>query len=594
MPGNRTFFAPPRNFLRTALSNQSYMEKLPRIIWIYWHQGWDQAPEICQHCLHSWISLNPGWEVRALDQYSLNQYVDISQAIPGINMLDINLTARSDIIRMVLMERYGGIWADSTLLCRIPLDSWIGQLENHDFFAFFLDRPNRVVSTWFLIAGPGSYIIREWYKQAIRYWQYRERNGSYFWLHEQFSVLLENDARFQSYWEAIPKISSSGPHFFFPYVEKFFQPATDKAIQSIRRLYAPVFKLTYKYDQEKNRTGTLLEYILKNHIPYKSAKILVAWYGSFNRSGTIGDYFSVKALLHFLTGKNYQYDCASHTKYPGLKGNIIDLAQANPDDYQALLFCCGPVIKGHPDLEKLFATFSSHQKVGISVSLFPKDHFNYFNPFDRILAREGGQRDYGDLAILNNYPEKKTKKRKDFRVGLVLRGAQSEYGEENCLHEEAAAELTRLAEYLIRKNTTLKQKIGRWILKYDRIIRIDHMLDQVEGNPENIVKLYRKCDIILTTRFHGSIIALMTGTPVIALDQIRGGAKVYHLLHKIGYPLVYRADQLDMVEVKEAAIKLLNGDYDPLIRESIQKTRDGALETLSCLEDALNELEGLA
>ena len=38
-----------------------------KIIWIYWHQGWGNAPEIIKICKKSWIKKNPEWDVRALD-----------------------------------------------------------------------------------------------------------------------------------------------------------------------------------------------------------------------------------------------------------------------------------------------------------------------------------------------------------------------------------------------------------------------------------------------------------------------------------------------------------------------------------------------
>ena len=36
----------------------------------------------------------------------------------------ISPQAKSDIIRLSLLKNYGGIWADSTLLCMQPLSFW--------------------------------------------------------------------------------------------------------------------------------------------------------------------------------------------------------------------------------------------------------------------------------------------------------------------------------------------------------------------------------------------------------------------------------------------------------------------------------------
>ena len=66
---------------------QAYQANLiPKIIWIYWEQGFNKAPKLVQKCLHSWLHHNKNWEIRCLDKYSVLNFFDIEQWIPGAEL----------------------------------------------------------------------------------------------------------------------------------------------------------------------------------------------------------------------------------------------------------------------------------------------------------------------------------------------------------------------------------------------------------------------------------------------------------------------------------------------------------------------------
>ena len=88
---------------------------IEKIIWIYWHQGWDNAPDIIKICKKSWIKKNPEWDVRALDFKSINHFVDINLEKNILKSLCI--AHQSDLIRLGLLEKYGGVWVDASLFC---------------------------------------------------------------------------------------------------------------------------------------------------------------------------------------------------------------------------------------------------------------------------------------------------------------------------------------------------------------------------------------------------------------------------------------------------------------------------------------------
>ncbi len=237
------------------------MKRVPKIIWILWYQGWDEAPQVVKACLKSWESKNPNWVINRLDQFNIKDFIDINEILPNYDLREISLASLSDLIRISLLNKFGGVWADATLMCRISLDSWLDQMNNADFFAFSKPSSDRLISSWFLAATKESYIVAKWNQSAKNFWLNRKKTDEYFWFHYLFNSLYENDSDFQTCWDSSFKLSAKKPHFFLPY-ERIFDKLTEERVKEIEQIDTPVFKLTHKYDQARPIEGTLLEYLL--------------------------------------------------------------------------------------------------------------------------------------------------------------------------------------------------------------------------------------------------------------------------------------------------------------------------------------------
>lgn len=142
-------------------------------IFLYWHQGWDKAPELVQRCAESWeIHHNDtDWEVHLLDRANIQPW--LSQGDPedwkalrrfekrfnaGDNVGGLNNFA--NLLRLALLDCYGGVWADATTLCFQPLDSWLPTYE-------CLGMPrsgatNRRTETWFIDNRSKDPLLRAW------------------------------------------------------------------------------------------------------------------------------------------------------------------------------------------------------------------------------------------------------------------------------------------------------------------------------------------------------------------------------------------------------------------------------------------------
>ena len=197
--------------------NQTYEgytdTEMNKTIWILWLQGWDSAPWLPQQVVQSWRVQNPGWSVILVTETNLKEYVD---DIDYLYSDSISPQAKSDIVRLSLLSKHGGVWADATLLCLQPLDSWIeDSLRASNFWMYhgtgggmdIMEGP----ASWFIVSKKGSYIINKWKDACDTYWNERSSTDNYFWMDALFRRLYTGDAEFKAQWDAVPYISCEDP-----------------------------------------------------------------------------------------------------------------------------------------------------------------------------------------------------------------------------------------------------------------------------------------------------------------------------------------------------------------------------------------------
>ena len=215
--------------------------RLPRTIWMYWAQGWNEAPELVRKCRSTWQLQNPDWTVISLDDDLIPQYADLFSIIEDRS---IGVAHRSDILRLQLLHRHGGVWADATTVCLRPLSDWLPLLMQSGFFAFAAPGPDRLLSNWFLASEPSGEIIDRWFTLARRYWSEVTQADHYFWVHYLFGFGCRTDPVFKAGWAMTPKLSAHGA---LQARSLGFGPAHAKDVfDSLSEGNVPVFKLDWR------------------------------------------------------------------------------------------------------------------------------------------------------------------------------------------------------------------------------------------------------------------------------------------------------------------------------------------------------------
>ena len=223
-----------------------------RIIWQYWAQGYEDVPPLVRECLSSVEKFAAGYTLVRLTDANLSEYIDLPEFVQNRR----HSYARAhfaDLLRLMLLRVYGGIWMDATILLSGPLpEPW----ADAGFFVFRRDpgEPNRrywrntyaYYFSWtpgfrvnmlnsFIVARRGNRTVSELCDLLLLWWRDHDALPDYFFFQILFDVY---GCR-----EDFPLVSDTLLHYLQ-------QSMNDPAFQLMTReeilTSIPVHKLTYK------------------------------------------------------------------------------------------------------------------------------------------------------------------------------------------------------------------------------------------------------------------------------------------------------------------------------------------------------------
>ena len=112
------------------LNKKSKLIQDTKYIWICWWQGYDDAPELVKACINKIRKNNDQKKVVVIDKYNYKDYIEISPVIiKKVRNKVFSITFFSDILRMNLLAKYGGIWIDATVFLNGDILSNIDKYE---------------------------------------------------------------------------------------------------------------------------------------------------------------------------------------------------------------------------------------------------------------------------------------------------------------------------------------------------------------------------------------------------------------------------------------------------------------------------------
>ena len=235
----------------------------PRIIWICWLQGEENAPKIVKKCIDSVRKWAKDYEIRVLTQENIFSYCEIPDYIlDKLNRGNINFTFFSDILRCCLLSEYGGIWIDATVFLSDELPEWI---VNEPFFIYrnsWLDHKPTKTSTWLIAACVNHPIIQIAKDCLFAYCKQKYVQEDYYIFHLFLALIVQYNENCQKLFNRMLYMQNADAHtlqfkLFDEFNEHQWQHILDRS---------SIHKLTYKFHDKQllTKEGTFYDYIL-NH-----------------------------------------------------------------------------------------------------------------------------------------------------------------------------------------------------------------------------------------------------------------------------------------------------------------------------------------
>jgi hypothetical protein len=141
---------------------------LPKIMWSYWHA--DILPPPIQQIIDARRRMLPDWDIRCLSATHVSRYIDTTTLPPHYHKL--SHCHQADLIRLLLLEKYGGAWLDSSIIINkaAAFNKVYEQCQQHRsaLLAFTLGGTEDYIENWCFLAPPRSFVVRFWRQELTK------------------------------------------------------------------------------------------------------------------------------------------------------------------------------------------------------------------------------------------------------------------------------------------------------------------------------------------------------------------------------------------------------------------------------------------
>lgn len=245
-------------YLDVITEQEKEKQACPKLIWVCWLQGMENAPDVVKKCYESLHKYCADFDIKVVRLDNINQYVQLPDYIwKKYHKKQISNTEFSDLLRLALLAKHGGYWIDSTVLLT---DAIPAEIQNAEFFAFHA-QTHLKSNNWFLKASKNDLLIQNMKNLMFTYWQRENRLMNYFLYHLFFDLMVEKNQKIADKWNKVPLLYDDcydlEYNFFTPYSDDFWNNLKQKT---------NIHKLSYKYNKSKPLQGTFLEKLLRGQL----------------------------------------------------------------------------------------------------------------------------------------------------------------------------------------------------------------------------------------------------------------------------------------------------------------------------------------
>lgn len=230
-------------------------------VWICWWQGMESAPELVKVCFESVKKHMADREIILITADNYTDYVELPDYIVDkFNRGIISHAHFSDLLRLELLIKYGGLWIDATVL--VTSDNIPDYITDSELFLFQnlkpgLDGHVTAISNWLISAYSNNKILTLTRDLLYEHWKRNNKLVDYFIFHDFFTMAGE---KYSSDLERMVKSPNSTPHILLLDLMKPYNEYQYKAIKS----QTCIHKLSYKFEKDLlDKSGTYYDIIIK-------------------------------------------------------------------------------------------------------------------------------------------------------------------------------------------------------------------------------------------------------------------------------------------------------------------------------------------
>lgn len=220
-------------------------ENMQNTIWFCWLQGMEEAPELVKNCYDSIIYHKGKMNLILINKDNFQEYADLPQFVidkwkKGI----ISNTHFSDVLRINLLLRHGGLWMDSTTYLTGDIPKYI---TDGDFFVYqdgFFNNDMINFGSWLIYSKPNNILLKELQNLLLEYWKRCNYLKNYFILNMFFRMVTDY---YPEEWKKVPYYNQIDQHIF---QWEFLNEYDEKRYEQIKNI-SPVHKLSNKFNKNQ-------------------------------------------------------------------------------------------------------------------------------------------------------------------------------------------------------------------------------------------------------------------------------------------------------------------------------------------------------
>lgn len=243
-----------------------YKDELPHElsnkVWVCWFQGMENAPDLVKMCYKSLKMNLTDREIILITSDNMCDYVDFPEYIlDKWKCGQITHTHMTDLLRLELLIKYGGMWIDATVLCTSKRENIPNYFFESDLFLYQILKPGRdgqaqFISSWLISAKSNNKVLMMARFLCYEYWKKNDKMIDYFLLHDFIAISLENN---EKEWNQIIPRDNASPHMLLLRLfDKYDEKIWDAIIEQ-----TPFHKLSYKFnDNQKELNETYYKNLL--------------------------------------------------------------------------------------------------------------------------------------------------------------------------------------------------------------------------------------------------------------------------------------------------------------------------------------------